>query len=98
MNNSGKANGTEIGSGMNGKGMEHGSPVFIPLPLIPLPSALEVLAGSFAALRWLRRKPRSLYGRPFAVVYWIWKVSLSGKISGNFHRVFSQLVMKALLL
>jgi hypothetical protein len=41
--NWGKANRTEIGSGMNGKGMEHGSPAFIPLPSIPLPSPLAVL-------------------------------------------------------
>jgi hypothetical protein len=36
---------------MNGKGMEHGSPAFIPLPSIPLPLPLEVLDCGFAALR-----------------------------------------------
>jgi hypothetical protein len=35
---------------MNGKGMEHGSPAFIPLPPIPLPSPLEVLDRGSAAL------------------------------------------------
>jgi hypothetical protein len=35
---------------MNGKGMDHGSPAFIPLPSIPLPSPLEVLDCGFAAL------------------------------------------------
>ena len=47
----GTANRREIGRGMNGKGMEHGSPAFIPLPSIPLLSPLEMLDSGSAALR-----------------------------------------------
>lgn len=52
-NNSGNANRTEMGRGMNGKGMEHGSATFIALPFIPLPSPPEVLDCGSAALRAL---------------------------------------------
>ena len=53
-NHSGNANRTEMGRGMNGKGMEHGSATFLPLPFIPLPSPPEVLDCGSAALRSLR--------------------------------------------